>query len=301
MARTDNDRWDLRSSVGATATLVAAQRALAHRAKLINDPFAEPLVRAVGRDFFTQLVDDSVDVREPDPELSVWRAVDGMAARTRFFDRVFADAAASGVRQAVILAAGLDARSYRLPWPDGMVVFEVDQPEVIEFKTRALATLGSNPTTDYRPTGIDLRDDWPKALLDNAFDRSKRTAWIAEGLLIYLPPDAQDQLFESITELSAPDSRMATEYVPDMSLLFNERAQRISGQATKYGHGLDVADLLYHGKRSHVIEHLSRLGWLVSSQTTKELFEANGFAFPDDEATAPFGNANYVRAVLPKR
>jgi methyltransferase (TIGR00027 family) len=281
--------------------LVAAQRALAHREKLINDPFAEALVRAVGRDFFTRLVDDSVDTSEADPDLSVWRAVDGMAARTRFFDRLFVDAAASGVRQAVILAAGLDARAYRLPWPDGMVVFEVDQPEVIDFKIRALADLGSNPTADHRPTGIDLRDDWPKALMDNAFDRSKRTAWIAEGLLIYLPPDAQDQLFESITELSAPDSRMATEYVPDMSLLFSERAQRISEQATKYGPGMDVADLVYHGKRSQVIEHLRRLGWLVSSQTTRELLEANGLAFPDDEATAPFGNANYVSAALSER
>ncbi|BBY38005.1 putative S-adenosyl-L-methionine-dependent methyltransferase [Mycobacterium mantenii] len=280
--------------------MVAVQRALAHREKLIDDPYAESLVREVGQDFFIRLIDSNSEMQEANPEFRAWCAADGMAARTRFFDRFFADAAASGVRQAVILAAGLDARSYRLPWPDGMVVFEVDQPEVIDFRTRSLARLGAHPAVDHRPIGIDLRDDWPKALTDNAFDPIKPTAWIAEGLLIYLPPDAQDRLFESITRLSAPGSRMATEYVPDMSLLFSERAKRIAEPAREYGHGLDVADLVYHGERGCVIEDLGRLGWLVSSQTTKELYEANGFAFPDDEATAPFGNANYVRAVLPK-
>lgn len=301
MARTDNDRWDLASSVGATATLVAAQRALAHREMLIEDPFAEPLVRAVGQDFCTRLVDGSGQMHRTNPEFRVWRAIDGIAARTRFFDRLLVDAAASGVRQAVILAAGLDARTYRLPWPDGMIVFEVDQPEVIEFKTCTLAGLGARPTADLRPVAIDLREDWPKALMHNAFDCGKPSAWIAEGLLIYLPPVAQDQLFEDITRLSAPGTSLATEYVPDMSVLVDERAQRISEQAKDHSHdGPALADLVYEGERSHVIQHLSRLGWLVSSQTTKEILEANGFPAPDDDATAPFGNANYVNAVLPK-
>ena len=139
MARTDGDTWDLASSVGATATMVAAQRALGHREKLIDDPFAEPLVRAVGVDFFTRMLDDDASFTDVDPAFTVRRAAEGMAVRTRFFDQMFLDAAASGVRQAVILAAGLDARGYRLPWPDGTMVYEVDQPEVIEFKTRTLA------------------------------------------------------------------------------------------------------------------------------------------------------------------
>ena len=136
MARTDNDTWDLASSVGATATMVAAQRALANREGLIDDPFAEPLVRAVGLDFIIRALDGEIDLEAVDPEFNLRRAAEGMAVRTRHFDRLFTDAVAAGVRQAVILAAGLDARAFRLPWPDGSMVYEVDQPEVIEFKVQ---------------------------------------------------------------------------------------------------------------------------------------------------------------------
>src|SRR5689334_11414131 len=138
MARTDGDSWDLASSVGATATMVAAQRALGHREHLIEDPYAEPLVRAVGVDLFTRMLDGDVDFTTISPDYTPRRAAEGMAVRTRFFDQMFLDGAAAGVRQAVILAAGLDARGYRLPWPDGTVVYEVDQPEVIAFTTPTL-------------------------------------------------------------------------------------------------------------------------------------------------------------------
>ncbi|MDT5124883.1 MAG: hypothetical protein QOH54_527, partial [Mycobacterium sp.] len=150
MARTEGDTWDLASSVGATATMVAAQRALAHREKLIDDPYAEPLVRAVRMDFMTRMLDGEISFEDVDPAFTVRLAAEGMAVRTRFFDQLFLDAAATGVRQAVILAAGLDARGYRLPWPDGTVVYEVDQPEVIEFKTTTLAGLGAKPTATRR-------------------------------------------------------------------------------------------------------------------------------------------------------
>ena len=98
--------------------------------------------------------------------------------RTKFFDDFFLDAADAGIRQAVILAAGLDARAYRLQWPAGMVVFEIDQPEVIEFKTTTMAGLGAEPTADRRPVAVDLRNDWPAALADAGFDPASPTAWI---------------------------------------------------------------------------------------------------------------------------
>jgi methyltransferase (TIGR00027 family) len=299
LARTENDTWDLASSVGATATMVATQRALANRERLIDDPFAEPLVRAVGAEFFTKALDGEINFEEVDPEFTVQRAAQGMAVRTRFFDKLFTDAASAGVRQAVILAAGLDARAYRLPWPTGTVVYEVDQPEVIEFKTRTLADRGAQPKADRRTIAIDLRYDWPKALLDSGFDRTQPTAWSAEGLLIYLPPEAQDKLFDNITELSAPGSWVATEHVPDVSAFSSdERAQRISERLKKYGHDIEMAELVYHGERSHVIEYLTSLGWDVSAQTMREAYAANGFEFPEDGATAPFANLSYVGAVL---
>ena len=133
------------------------------------------------------------------------------------------------------MAAGLDARAYRLPWPDGTVVFEVDQPDVIEFKTKTLAELGAKPTADRRTVAIDLRDDWPQALLDTGFNPNSPTAWIAEGLLIYLPPQAQDLLFDNINELSAPGSRLATEHIPDSSMFGDERSQRSRNGSSSTG------------------------------------------------------------------
>lgn len=298
MARTDNDTWDLTTSVGATATMVATQRALATRERLIDDPFAEQLVRAVDRDYFVRLLDGEIDLSEIDPQFSVRRSAEGMAVRTRFFDKVFTDAVDAGVRQAVILAAGLDARAYRLPWADGTVVYEVDQPEVIDFKTRTLAELGAQPTAVHRPVAVDLRNDWRQALLDNGFDPRIPTVWSAEGLLIYLPPDAQDRLFDTITELSAPGSRVATEHIPDTNVFNDERAQRIKERMKKYGRDIDFSELIYDGERSHVTDYLDSLGWRVSAISMREAYALNGFQFPEDEAMTPFADLRYVSAQL---
>jgi methyltransferase (TIGR00027 family) len=298
MARTDNDSWDLASSVGATATMVAAQRVLSHREQLIDDPYAEPLVRAVGVSFMNQLLDGEISFEDVDPRFTVRRAAEGMAVRTRFFDQMFTDAAKHGVRQAVILAAGLDARAYRLPWRDGTVVFEVDQPDVIEFKTQTLAGLGAAPKATRKVVAVDLREDWPKALLDNGFDPKQPTAWSAEGLLIYLPSDAQDKLFDNITALSAPGSRLATERVPDVDAIAAARPKEIADKMKELGSDIDFDDLVYKGARTNVIDYLAEHGWTVSVQSAQEAQEANGFEWPDDPTTAAFGQLSYVSAVL---
>jgi methyltransferase (TIGR00027 family) len=298
MARTDNDSWDLASSVGATATMVAAQRVLSHREQLIDDPYAEPLVRAVGVSFMNQLLDGEISFEDVDPRFTVRRAAEGMAVRTRFFDQMFTDAAKHGVGQAVILAAGLDARAYRLPWRDSTVVFEVDQPEVIEFKTQILAGLGAAPKATRKVVAVDLREDWPKALLDNGFDPKQPTAWSAEGLLIYLPSDAQDKLFDNITALSAPGSRLATERVPDVDAFAAARPKEIADKMKELGSDIDFDDLVYKGARTNVIDYLAEHGWTVSVQSAQQAQEANGFEWPDDPTTAAFGQLSYVSAVL---
>src|SRR6476619_2269119 len=159
MARMDNDTWDLASSVGATATMVAAARAMATSAEnpLINDPFADPLVRAVGVDFFTRLVTGELrpeDLDSDSESVGMQRMTDNMAVRTKFFDDFFLSATNGGIRQAVILASGLDARAYRLAWPAGTTVYEIDQPEVIEFKTTTLAGLGADPRAKRRTVAM---------------------------------------------------------------------------------------------------------------------------------------------------
>jgi methyltransferase (TIGR00027 family) len=300
MARTDNDSWDLASSVGATATMVAAQRITANREGLIDDPFAEPLVRAVGLDFFNKVLNGEIDLEElekVDPRFTVRRSAEGMAVRTRHFDGLFTDAVDAGVRQAVILAAGLDARAYRLPWPDKTVVFEVDQPEVIDFKSKTLADLGAQPRADRRTVAVDLRDDWPKALCDKGFDTTQPTAWIAEGLLIYLPPEAQDLLFDRINDLSAHGSRVACEHIPDVSMFSDERAKQISDRLKQYGHDIEMGELIYHEERSDVVDYLIGHGWDVTTRKVRDAYADNGFEFPEDTTMTMFTDMSYLSAI----
>ncbi len=298
--RSDGDSWDLASSVGATATAVAARRALASKGPnpLIDDPFAEPLVRAVGVDAFIRMMNGEIEVAEDDPAFTTKRLSEGMAVRTRFFDSFLLDAAHAGVRQCVILASGLDTRAYRLAWPDGSVVYEVDQPRVIEFKTSTLVGLGAAPAADRRAVGIDLRDDWPAALRDSGFDPTQPSAWIAEGLLGYLPPDAQDRLFDNITELSAAGSRVGTGYIPDIRDRIQKRGREISERWRRMGLNLNWSDLVYDGERNDVVSYLSDRGWQVISRSTPEMYAENGFEFPDQPSMVAFGDIRYVSAVL---
>jgi methyltransferase (TIGR00027 family) len=295
--RTESDSWDLATSVGATATMVAAQRALACAAGLIDDPFAAPLVRAVGIDVYTRLVNGEIqatDGTEFDPD----RMARGMGVRTRFYDQHFVDAAHSGIRQAVILAAGLDARAYRLPWPDGTVVYEVDMPNVIEFKTSTLSKLGAEPTAERRTVAVDLRDDWPAALQAAGFDPQAPAAWSAEGLLVYLPPEAQDGLFDNVTALSAAQSRLACEFVPDTRIFTDQRYRAHHDRLSELGFDIDFNDLVYHFERSHIIEYLTQHGWRVSHRTVAQLHAGNGFVYPDDDVAAAFADNVYLNAVL---
>ncbi|OMC54190.1 SAM-dependent methyltransferase [Mycobacterium sp. IS-836] len=312
--RYEGDTWDLASSVGVTATMVAAARAVASRddRPLIDDPYAEPLVRAVGVDLLTRLAtgevspDDLNDVHDGTAESAgspgaMSRMADNMAVRTKFFDEFFIDATNAGIEQVVILASGLDSRAYRLQWPAGTIVYEVDQPQVIEFKTRTLAELGAAPTAERRTVGVDLRDDWPAALRAAGFDPARPTAWSAEGLLGYLPPEAQDRLLDTITELSAPGSRFATESAPNPQPgdedKLKERMQRIAERWRAHGFDLDMAGLVYFGERNQAAPYLADRGWALNGITIRELFADNGLPpFEDDDTR--MGDMVYVSGYL---
>ncbi|CAN5506758.1 class I SAM-dependent methyltransferase [soil metagenome] len=303
MPRTDSDTWDLATSVGATATAVAAGRALASQGPdaLLDDPWADPLVRAVGHEHFIKLIDGQI-LLDDDPVLNRRAMNEQMAVRTRYFDDFFREstgaADGSGIRQAVILAAGLDTRAYRLNWPAGTKVFEVDQPEVIEFKTRTLRALGATPSSDRRTVAVDLRNDWPAALRAAGFDAAAPTAWIAEGLLVYLPPEAQDRLFDNITALSAAGSRIATEHM-DLDAMPADWAEKLDERSRRAGSDLSLADLFYSGERHSAGAYLSGQGWQVDVLSTREAFAGNGFELPDDELAAYMGaDSGYLSAVL---
>ncbi|TDW22599.1 SAM-dependent methyltransferase [Kribbella kalugense] len=297
--RHDGDTWDLASSVGSTATMAAAARAIATRTdpRLFDDPFAEPLVRAVGIELLTQLA--SGELPPGDLVEQVW--IDVAKIRGKFYDEFFLDATDAGITQVVILASGLDSRAYRLPWPTGTVVFELDQPEVIEFKTRALAELGSAPTADRRVAAVDLRDDWPAVLRAAGFDPSQPTAWSAEGLLGYLPPEAQDNLLDTITELSAPGSRLATESKPNLRPgdedRTKERLDRLSERWRAESFDSDMTRLRYFGERNEAAPYLVDRGWTLSGSTIRDLLAANDLAsLSDDEMR--MGDMRYVSGTL---
>jgi methyltransferase (TIGR00027 family) len=301
VARTNDDTWDLTSGVGTTATGVAAARALASRRPdaLVEDPYAKPLVTALGIEHYIRMADGDADEEAPGID---WNLVaDGMAVRTQFFDEFFAGAMAAGIRQAVILACGLDTRPYRLSWHNGTTIYELDQPAVVEFKTQTLSRLGVHPKAQLRSVGIDLRHDWPNALRQDGFQATQPTAWIAEGLLGYLPPEAQDKLFDDITALSAQGSTLATDWHPDLSVSTTARATEVARAERERSNGVDIQDpaaMIYVGARSDVGEYLTELGWDVTTQAARDRFEANDMTFSEDESLAGLNAALYTTAIL---
>jgi methyltransferase (TIGR00027 family) len=304
MTRTNDDTWDLATSVGTTATMVAAARAIATGEGAIDDPFAEPLVRAVGVDFLTRWATGELSSSDVDEEGTSWGLAQmpaAMAARTRYFDEFFANAAAAGIRQAVILASGLDARAYRLDWPAGMTVFEIDQPAVIDFKTSTLTGLGAAPKADLRTVSVDLREDWPAALKAAGFDATNPSAWIAEGLYGYLPPEAQDRLLDAVTSLSAPGSRLGSEAVPNTADVDPDEARERMREATtkwrEHGFDLDFTALTFEGERNDVGQYLDARGWSSVGTPMGELLATNGFdAIPqaDDDRHTMNGVTYYT-------
>ena len=224
-----------------------------------------------------------------------------MAVRTRLIDDYFADAGAAGVRQVVILASGLDARAYRLPWASGTTVFEIDQPAVIEWKTQTLHEMGAQPTAALHTVAIDLRHDWPAALRAAGFDAAAATAWSAEGLLAFLPSDAQDRLLDNITALSAPGSRLIAENMSGREGAATAMQDRMHETVDRWrAHGFDVemTDLWYLGDRHDVADYLNARGWKTDQFTMAELFAEYGqtLAGSADE-TADFGSFTYVTAI----
>ncbi|RAU91982.1 class I SAM-dependent methyltransferase [Mycolicibacter senuensis] len=274
--RTHDDSWDIATSVGSTAVMVAAARAVETDSSdpLISDPYAKLLVANAGTGVWETLLNESLidKLESVDPEIAaVYHHMRSyQAVRTHFFDAYFAEAVESGIRQVVILASGLDSRAYRLDWPAGTAVYEIDQPKVLGYKETTLAAHDVRAPVQHRAVAVDLRQDWPAALTDAGFDPAAPTAWLAEGLLMYLPADAQDRLFEQITALSAPGSRIAVETAAshadqrrqEMSERFKKVAEQIGLEQT-----VDIQDLIYHDEdRAAVPDWLNGHGWRATAQ-----------------------------------
>jgi methyltransferase (TIGR00027 family) len=298
--RTENDNWDITTSVGATALFVATARALEAQKPdpLAVDPFAEVFCRAVGGN-----AADVLDGKAPEHQLKTpdWgeHFVNFQGARTRYFDDYFRRAADAGVRQVVILAAGLDSRAYRLPWPDETTIFELDRPQVLDFKREVLAEQEAKPNAERREVAIDLREDWPQALRDRGFDSAKPSAWIAEGLLLYLPADAQEQLFTGIDALATPASHIAVEDGAPMpsddfaAAVEQERAAAAEGEQRVF------FQLVYNERHAPADQWFGEHGWTAVATPLADYLREVGRPVPgpDVEARSMVARNTLVRAV----
>ena len=179
------------------------------------------------------------------------------------------------------------------------MVYEIDQPQVIEFKTTTLAGLGAEPTATRRTVSVDLRQDWPAALKAAGLDTTTPTAWLAEGLLIYLPPEAQDRLFDNITVLSAPGSTVATEFVPGIIDFDFDKTSQMATTFRDHGVDIDMGSLVYTGQRNHVVDYLKGKGWDAEGVTRAELFQRNGIDVPAVEDDDPLGEIIFISGALP--
>lgn len=293
MTRTENDSWEITESVGATALGVASARAAETESAdpLIQDPYARMFLDAAGEGVWNwhsapELPREVVEA-EPDLPLQMEAMVGYMASRTKFFDSFFLTAANHGIKQAVILAAGLDARSWRLPWPDGVTVYELDQDRVLDFKLATLTEHGAQAACNRKAVAVDLRHDWPKALLEAGFDPSQPSVWSAEGLMPYLPNAAQELLFERIDELAAAGSRVAVEALgpsfldEELRAKRRERMDRVRDALAKVQPDREVPrtdELWYFEEREPVGEWFARHGFDVTVTPAAELMEGFGRA-----------------------
>ncbi|MFD9706051.1 SAM-dependent methyltransferase [Lentzea sp. NPDC059081] len=224
--------------VARTAVLIAAARAQEqrHLHRLFDDPLAAGLVRAAGS------ASDLGGVRD--------LAGDHFVLRTRYFDDELLAAARP---QVVVMAAGLDTRAFRLPWPPGTTLFELDLPELVEFKEDALRELGATPRCDRATVPVDLRDDWPTALIHAGFDPNRPAAWLVEGLFMFLPPDAGGRLLHWVSALSAPGSTLALEHV--------NRAFRDLPQMRPVHQRFDALDARWQSDVEDPVAWLDAYGW----------------------------------------
>ena len=265
------------ADVAVTATFGAAARAVATAKGLLNDPFAEPLLCAVGIGFLTRAIKDHVFAEGDGDDPAMTALMDALAAHTRFVDEFLADAARAGIRQVVILASGLDTRPYRLWWPRGTTVYEVDQPHVLDFKAEVLRGLNAELATRRCAIGTDLGQDWPAALRRVGFDAAAPTAWVAEQLLVgYLPPGEQNRVLDAITAASAAGSRFTADHMPTWNPLQLGAERAFVEGWRQRGLDVDLASLTYPGEYHYVPDYLAANGWEAAGLGITELLGAMG-------------------------
>ena len=196
------------TGVGNTARWIAASRARESELAqpLFSDPYARELAGEAGFDL-QRLMRTAMGVPGDGPDLY-------LSIRTKFLDDALHDTVRSrGLHQVVILAAGMDTRAFRIPWPSGVRVFEVDRDEIFDHKEAVLARASASPSCDRHVVRADLARPWAAALAVAGFERSKPAAFLVEGLLMYLEESNALALLTAIGGIAAPGSWIAADVV----------------------------------------------------------------------------------------
>jgi methyltransferase (TIGR00027 family) len=260
--------------VGRTALMVAAARAIeTHRHDaLARDVYAEHFVRAARASADWPVRLQQVPDGDADPFWGRFARYFGL--RTRVLDDFLLRQVRAGARQVVLLGAGLDARAYRLDWPPGCTIFEIDQEDVLAFKDRVLDGLRAVPKAERITIGGDLRLEWARELTDAGFDPAAPTAWLAEGLLLYLPHAAERALIEAVDGLSVAGSALAYE----VKLGTESAAVRESPiySAARRRIGVDLLVLFSGEPRPDSAGDLASQGWATSVHTAFEFTRRHG-------------------------
>lgn len=287
MARANDDTWSVTESVGQTAIQVAMGRMAETDSPtpLFTDPYAQLFVTAAidsgWSPPFTEQLLNELTAADPLAFDRLRAMADYTSVRTRFFDDFLIEGARTGVAQTVIVAAGLDARAWRLDWPAGSTVFELDRPEVLAFKRRILADNRVEPTARYIGVGVDLRRDWRTSLKQNGFHPADPTMWIVEGLLPYISAADQNALFDFIDDLSARGSLIAVEAFDER---FYDPTDTGRGAAGVVGHAPAVVDgqtastrdLFYLEPHPDVADWLSQREWSVLAVDAADMMASYG-------------------------
>jgi methyltransferase (TIGR00027 family) len=279
MARNQPQEYQVFTGMELTAVHVAAARAAESQRSdsLFDDPFAADFVTAA--ETALSFTNYHPPARQDTADLWSWVA-SYAAIRTRFFDDYLRDACTESCRQVVILAAGLDTRAFRLSWPVGVRLFELDTPEVLTFKDHVLGGRDATPACRRIPVNADLRQDWPTALIQAGFHPTEPAAWLAEGLLMYLTQHERDQLLNRITQLSAPGNRLAIEY---NSEYMSQTAVQIMIDSLSEPRAPDQAllDTLWHScTQQGPTGWLSRHGWQAHEYDASERARSYGRPLP---------------------
>jgi methyltransferase (TIGR00027 family) len=244
------------NTIGTTSLGVAALRAMESMRpdKLIDDPYAMPFVAAAGGGM--GLPGDKAG----------FIAIMGpfVAVRTKYFDEAILAAARGGCTQVVMMASGMDSRAFRLDWPAGTDLFELDQPAVLAFKDGVLGD--TPPKVNRHPVGVDLRGDWTITLREAGFQPDLPTAWLTEGLIYALTPEEADLLLERITSVSAPGSVITVDQAQDHEEL----------KAARFAVSPELVGLWQGGPTEHPADWLGKFGWRPEVTETADLARTYG-------------------------